>query len=245
MKLSVVIPVYNEKDTVVEIIERTRAVPVDKEIVVVDDGSTDGTKLLLLNRYVDDPVVKLVCHGKNAGKGSAIRTGLEMVSGDIVIVQDADLEYDPQDFIPILKKFEDKDVSVVYGTRFLGMNAAHYLRLWLANKFLGRKNEIKQFHLYFGVQLLNVMANVLYGAGITDEATCYKAFRGQLITGLHLRCRSFEFCPEVTAKVRKAGYRIHEVPIAYHPRSAVEGKKLNAWHGIEAVWTLLKYRFSD
>lgn len=243
MKLSVIIPVYNEKDTVVELIELTKAVPVEKEIIVIDDGSSDGTKELLRSRYANDKTVHLLHHERNAGKGSAIRTGISAVRGDIVIVQDADLEYDPQDFLPILKKFDEPGVQVVYGTRFRDMRWRIFIRQWTQNHFFGAHHEIKQFHLYFGVQLLNVLSNVLYGAGITDEATCYKAFRREVLTQTKLRCTGFEFCPEVTAKVRKAGHKIYEVPISYHPRSAIEGKKLNWRHGIQAIWTLVKYRF--
>lgn len=245
MKLSIIIPVYNEKDTVLELIDRTEAVPVEKEIVVVDDGSFDGTRDLLTGRYGNDPSVKLLFHEKNKGKGSAIRTGIAAVTGDIVIVQDADLEYDPQDFLPILKKFGEPGVEVVYGTRFEGVSRLDFIRKWFQNRFFGAHHEIKRFHLFFGIQFLNILANVLYGAGITDEATCYKAFRRPVLAKIPLHCTGFEFCPEVTAKVRKAGHKIHEVPISYHPRSTQEGKKLNWRHGVEAIWTLLKYRFVD
>ncbi len=245
MKLSVIIPVYNEKDTVLELIDKTEAVPVKKEIVVVDDGSTDGTRDLLKRRYGSDAEVKLLFHDKNRGKGSAIRTGIAQATGDIVIVQDADLEYDPQDFLPILKKFEEAKADVVYGTRFQGVSRIDFVKKWFQNRFFGAHHEIKRFHLFFGIQSLNVLANVLYGAGITDEATCYKAFRREVLEKIKLKCTGFEFCPEITAKVRKAGYKIYEVPISYHPRSTMEGKKLNWRHGVEAIWTLIKYRFTD
>ena len=245
VKLSVIVPVYNEKNTVKKIIEDIRAVPVFKEILVVDDGSTDGTHAILMAQYAKDRDVKLLFHEKNSGKGSALRTGIAAVSGDIVIVQDADLEYDPKDFLPILAKFNEPGVDVVYGTRFRGMGPLNFIRRWFANRFLGAHHEIKQFHLFFGVQLLNLLANVLYGAGITDEATCYKAFRRQVLQQIRLRCRGFEFCPEVTAKVRKIGCKIHEVPISYHPRTTRERKKLNWGHGVEAIFTLIKYRFVD
>ena len=245
MKLSVIIPVYNEKDTVRELIERTRVVPVEKEIIIVDDGSTDGTRELLRQTYSQTPGVRLFFHENNRGKGSAIRTGIAEVSKDIVIVQDADLEYDPNDFLLILDKFKAPDVNVVYGTRFQKVSRIGFIGKWLQNKLFGAKHEIKRFHLFFGIQSLNVLANALYGAGITDEATCYKAFRRDVLQKINLRCTGFEFCPEVTAKVRKAGHKIHEVPISYRPRSAEEGKKLNWRHGVEAIWTLVKYRFTD
>ena len=243
MKLSVIIPVYNEKETVLELIERTRAVPVSKEIVVIDDGSADGTTELLHKRYDATPNIKLLFHKKNFGKGMAIRTGIAAAAGDIVIVQDADLEYDPKDFLPILEKFETTGADVVYGTRFQDVSRLDFIKKWLQNRFFGAKHEIKRFHLFFGIQILNILANAFYGAGITDEATCYKAFRREVLRRIPLRCTGFEFCPEITAKVRKAGYKIYEVPISYHPRSTMEGKKLNWRHGVEAIWTLIKYRF--
>lgn len=243
MKLSVIIPVYNEKDTVIELIRRTKEVPIDEEIIVIDDGSSDGTQALLKAEYSKDPNIKLIFHEKNKGKGSAIRTGIGYVTGDILIIQDADLEYDPRDFVKILEKFNDPNVDVVYGNRFANMSGVDFLIKWFQNRFLGKSHEIKRFHLFFGVQLLNVLTNLLYGCLISDEATCYKAFRKKVIDKITLRCTSFEFCPEVTAKVRKAGHKIYQVPISYHPRSSQEGKKLNWFDGLEAIWTLLKYRF--
>ena len=244
-KISIVIPVYNEQPTIERIIGVVRAVNIHKEIIVVDDGSSDGTRELILEKYSAMPGLKLLFHEKNTGKGSAIRTGIAQATGDILIIQDADLEYDPQDFFPILKKFEDKKIDVVYGTRFHGVSWLDFIKKWVQNRFFGAHHEIKSFHLFFGIQLLNLLANVLYDAKITDEATCYKAFRREVLKKIPLKCIGFEFCPEITAKVRKAGYKIHEVPISYHPRSAMEGKKLNWRHGIEAIWTLIKYRFTD
>ncbi len=244
-KLSVIIPVYNEKDTVAELVELTRAVPVGKEIIIVDDGSQDGTNKLLQALYENDRIVKLFFHEKNQGKGSAIRTGIAKAAGVILIVQDADLEYDPKDFLSILKIFDETPAQVVYGTRFQGVSRIDFVKKWIHNYFFGAHHEIKRFHLFFGIQMLNFLVNLLYGADITDEATCYKAFRREVITKIKLRCTGFEFCPEVTAKVCKAGYKIYEVPISYHPRSAREGKKLNWRHGVEAILTLIKYRFVD
>lgn len=245
-RLSVVIPVYNEERYLEALVDAVEAVPIDKELIVVDDGSTDASirimRETLLKRYSN---ITYLQHEKNAGKGSAIRTGIARSTGDIVLIQDADLEYDPNDFLAILEKFKDPAVTVVYGTRFRHMPSRVYLRLWFENHFCGAKHEIKKFHLYFGVRSLNLLTWLLYGAVVSDEATCYKAFRRGLLASIPLRCRGFEFCPEITAKVLKRGHKIHEVPISYHPRTAIEGKKLNWKHGIEAIATLIRHRFTD
>jgi len=228
MKLSVIIPVYNEKDTVGKIIEKVMEVPVDKEIIVVDDGSTDSTKMVLreiIEKNKD--VIKVIFKEKNEGKGAAIREGIKYVSGDVVVIQDADLEYDPMDFLKMLKVMEEKNAKVVYGSRILG------------------KNKKSSFLFYFGGRLLSFVANILYNAKITDEPTCYKMFRTEVIRSINLRCKGFEFCPEITAKVRKKGHKIFEVPIRYRPRSVKEGKKIRWKDGIVAIWTLIKYRFID
>ena len=246
MKLSVIIPVYNEKDTIHEIIDKVRAVPLNKEIIIVDDASSDGTREFIKKNCVDRDGFKVLFHDANKGKGSAIRTAINAVSGDVVIIQDADLEYDPQDFIRILKEFEKPEVQIVYGTRFKNVNKFLFAWHWFSNRFLGAHYEIRYLHHFLGIQFLNFLSNVLYGAHITDEATCYKAFRKEVLDKIHLSCKGFEFCPEVTAKARKAGYRIVEVPISYHPRSHQQGKKLSfSKHGLEAIWTLVKYRFVD
>ena len=228
MKLSVIIPVYNEKDTVGKIIEKVMEVPVDKEIIVVDDGSTDSTKMVLreiIEKNKD--VIKVIFKEKNEGKGAAIREGIKYVSGDVVVIQDADLEYDPMDFLKMLKIMEEKNAKVVYGSRILG------------------KNKKSSFLFYLGGRLLSFVANILYNAKITDEPTCYKMFRTEVIRSINLRCKGFEFCPEITAKVRKKGHKIFEVPIRYRPRSVKEGKKIRWKDGIVAIWTLIKYRFID
>lgn len=244
--LSVVIPVFNEERYVEALVDAVEAVPIDKELIVVDDGSTDASVRIvresLLKRYSN---IVYLQHEKNSGKGSAIRTGIARATGEIVLIQDADLEYDPNDFLPIVEKFKDPAVTAVYGTRFRHMPSRVYLKLWFENHFLGKNHEIKKFHLYFGVRSLNLLTWILYGAVVTDEATCYKAFRRGLLISVPLRCRGFEFCPEITAKILKRKQRIYEVPITYHPRTAIEGKKLNWRHGIEAIWTLIKYRFTD
>lgn len=226
--------------------DRVRAVPVEKEIIIVDDLSIDGTREFIQKNYAGQSGFKTIFHDSNQGKGSAIRTAIRSVSGDVVIIQDADLEYNPQDFIRILREFEKPEVHIVYGTRFKNVNKFLFVWHWFSNRFLGSHYEIRYLHHFMGIQFLNFLANVLYGAHITDEATCYKAFRKEALDRIRLNCKGFEFCPEVTAKAKKAGYTIVEVPISYHPRSHQQGKKLSFWkHGLEAIWTLIKYRFVD
>lgn len=224
MKLSVIIPCYNEKETILEILRRVEAVELDKEIVIVDDGSTDETREIL--KSVSPTEAAVYFHERNQGKGAAIRTGLQHVSGDIVIIQDADLEYDPQDFYELIKPIVEGRAEVVYGSRVLGKNF-----------------RISYLRYYWGGRLLSALANLLYDAHITDEPTCYKAFKASVLKSLSLTCTRFEFCPEVTAKLRKKGYKIYEVPISYHPRSLKEGKKIGWRDGLQAIWTLVKYKF--
>jgi dolichol-phosphate mannosyltransferase len=224
VQVSVIIPVYNERDTIAETVRRVRNSPVDKEIVVVDDASTDGTPSVL--ETLSGPDLKLIGQPVNQGKGAAIRRGLEEASGDIILIQDADLEYDPADYPKLIGPIESGEADVVYGTRapeFRGMRLPHRIFNWVAAR----------------------LANLLYSAGITDEATCYKVFRADVLKSIPLNCQRFEFCPEVTAKVRKRGIRIHEVPVAYQARSVGAGKKIRWWDGVEALWTLIKYRFTD
>lgn len=244
-RLSVLIPIYNEKDTLRELVQRVQKAPVDKEIILIDDFSTDGSREIIRKEIENSaPNIKTVYHDKNYGKGFAIRSGLKKAAGDIVIIQDADLEYDPQDFTTMCKPFDDKNVKVVYGARFKDYSSGHFLKLWFQN-MVGAKHEIKRLHHFFGIHFLNILTNLLYNAGITDEATCYKAFRREVLQAIPLNCTGFEFCPEVTAKVRKAGHSIVEVPISYHPRTRETGKKLNWRHGLEAISALIKYRFVD
>ncbi len=246
MKLSVIIPVYNEATQIEELVRRVIATPLEKEIILIDDASTDGTSKIIEERILKSyPDIRSERHSKNLGKGAAILTGLKKAGGDVIIIQDADLEYDPKDYLQIMRKFRDPEVSVVYGTRFWGVNKYLFVWHWFCNRFLGAHYEIRYLHHFLGIQTLNFLANILYSANISDEATCYKAFRREVLGKVKLRCRGFEFCPEFTAKARKAGYRIFEVPINYHPRSRKEGKKLNWRHGFEAIFTLLKYRFVD
>ena len=227
MRVSVIIPVYNEFRTFRQVLERVRKAPLpegcSKEIVVVDDGSTDGTAQV----FGDHARAGLIVgrHSEvNFGKGAAIRTGIDIASGDIIIIQDGDLEYDPGDYARILEPIVSGRADVVYGSRFLRHFTGMAARYRIANR------------------ILTAVANALYGAGITDEATAYKAFRASILRGLRLECRRFEFCPEVTAKLRRLSYAIHEVPIRYNPRGVGEGKKIRFRDGLEALWTLVKYR---
>ncbi len=227
MKLSIIIPVYNEHATIRQVIEMINAVPIEKEIIVVDDGSNDGTREIL--RSLNTHTITTAFHESNSGKGTAIRTGLTHVTGDIVIIQDADLEYDPREYPQLIQPIVEGKAAVVYGSRFL-----HHL----ASKKI-------YHHFVLGVKLLNLLTYVLYGTRITDEATCYKAFKSEVIKNINLRCKRFEFCPEITAKVCKKGYTIYEIPISYRGRSFKEGKKITWKDGIEAIYTLIKYRFID
>jgi glycosyltransferase involved in cell wall biosynthesis len=226
-KLSVIVPVFDERNTVVEIVRRMRAVqlPVDLEIVIVDDGSTDGTRDVL--RQLADSTVRVINHDVNRGKGSAIRTGLEHVTGDLVLVQDADLEYDPEDWTKLLAPILRGKARVVYGSRFTGERRNMLFLHWIGNRFL------------------SLVTNVLYNTTLSDMETCYKLFDRRLLDGITLRAERFEFEPEVTAKVLRQGVRIYEVPISYTGREFDEGKKITWRDGFVALWTLVKYRFTD
>ena len=227
MKLSVIIPVYNENTTIKKIINLVNEVDVKKEVIVVDDGSDDGTKEIL--RTIKMNSLKTVFHERNRGKGAAIRTGLKYVTGDIVIIQDADLEYDPQEYPKLIQPIVEGKAKVVYGSRFL--------RPLTSNNIY--------YHFVLGVKLLNLLTYLLYGVKTTDEATCYKVFKTEVIKNIDLNCEGFEFCPEITAKVCKKGYKIYEVPIPYTGRHYQEGKKINWRDGVKAIYALIKYRFID
>ncbi len=225
MLVSVIIPAYNEERTIGQVLEALRALPLEKQIIVVNDGSTDGT-YDALERLREVHQLTVVHCQENGGKGCAIRTGLPHVQGEAVVIQDADMELSPMDLSELLKPLEREDIQVVYGSRFLN----------------GRGNA--SLHNFIANRVLATYTNLLYGCRITDESTGYKAFSAELITRLNLTCEGFEFCPEVTAKILRAGYGIHEVPVSYSPRTKKEGKKLRFWSdGIFAAWTLLKYRF--
>jgi dolichol-phosphate mannosyltransferase len=228
-KISVIIPVYNEFRTFHRVLERVLRAPLPEgcsmEVVVIDDGSTDGTTQAL-GEHVRAGVVVGHYLPENRGKGAAIRTGISIASGDIVIIQDGDLEYDPSDYPRILDPIVRGEADVVYGSRFLGRPTGMALKNRIAN------------------WILTGAVNLLYGAGISDEATAYKAFRLTALRRLHLDCRRFEFCPEVTAKLCRLGYRIREVPISYNGRGIADGKKIRARDGFQALWTLARYRFT-
>jgi len=224
MLLSVLIPAYNEVNNIQDILKKILDISIPKEIIVVDDGSTDGTRKLLETLKSD--IIKVVFHEKNQGKGQAIRTAIEHSKGDIIIIQDADLEYDPQDYHKLIPVIESGKEKVVYGSRFLN-----------------KQNKHSYFSFFLGGQVVTWITNILYFQTLTDEPTCYKVFDAKLLKSIKLNCTGFEFCPEVTAKVAKLGYKIPEVPISYYPRSINEGKKINWKDGVEAIWVLFKYRF--
>jgi glycosyltransferase involved in cell wall biosynthesis len=226
-KLSVIVPVYDERNTVVEVVRRMRAVdiPLEREFVLVDDGSTDGTSEVL--RQLADSTVRVVYHDRNRGKGAAIRTGLAQVTGDLVLVQDADLEYDPEDWPKLLAPVLRGKAQVVYGSRFTGERRNMLFLHWIGNRFL------------------SLVTNLLYNTTLSDMETCYKLFDRRVLESITLHASRFEFEPEVTAKVLRRGIRIYEVPISYAGREFHEGKKITWRDGIVALWTLVKYRFVD
>lgn len=227
MKLSVIIPVYNEENTLEEIIVRVRATNLAYEIIVVDDGSNDDSPAILAFIQNSGQLpLQTFRHDRNQGKGAAIRTGLSTVTGDLVLVQDADLEYDPADYPLLLTPFDNPAVQVVYGSRNLC------------------RNPKSSFTFYWGGRLLSWIANWLYGSQITDEATGFKVFRAALIKDLGLEGNGFVFCPEVTSKILRRKIVIHEVPISYCPRTWIEGKKIRWYDGLFAAWILIKFRFS-
>ena len=224
-KLSVIVPTFNERNTIAEIVRRMRAVdlPLEREIIVVDDGSTDGTREVL--KQLGDSTLRVVQHPTNRGKGAAIRTGLEHVTGDLVLIQDADLEYDPDDWPKLLAPVLKGRAVVVYGSRFTGERRNMLFWHWVANR------------------MLSLVANVLYNSTLSDMETGHKLFDRRVLDELSLRARGFDFEPEVTAKVLKTGIRIYEVPISYAGRTLEEGKKITWEDGVIALWTLVKYRF--
>lgn len=241
MKLSIIVPVYDEVDTVAEILRRVRAVDltveigygpedgsvveVDREIVVVDDGSTDGTQEIV-REIGARPEVLVALHERNQGKGAAVRTGLQQATGDVMLIQDADLEYDPRDYPSMLQPILEERSQVVYGSRFRG-GPTKAMFFWHA----------------VGNRFLTLVTNVLYDSILTDMETCYKVFTREVAEQLDLKAPGWGFDPEITAQILKLGYRIYEVPVAYTGREFHEGKKIGWRDGMTVLWTLLKYRF--
>lgn len=246
LKLSIIIPVYNEASTLREILRRVRAVKLviptgfdpydqdsqqvclEKEIIAIDDGSEDGCRQILQEETTLGDL-RVFYHERNQGKGAAVRTGIENATGDFLIIQDADLEYDPREYRLLLQPILEERADVVYGSRFRG----------------GPTKTMFFMHM-LGNRFLTLVTNILYDTILSDMETCYKCFRAEVLRDIPLRARGFEFEPEVTAKVLKRGHRIYEVPISYTGREFEEGKKISPWRdGLKAIWTLIKYRFVD
>ena len=225
MKVSIIMPVYNEKATLLTILEKVEAVPLDKEIVLVDDGSTDGSREAL--QGLEPGRATVIMHEKNSGKGAAIRSAIPHCTGDIITIQDADLEYDPEDLLKLLKPIEAGKADIVYGSRFTGERRNMFFWHWVGNQFL------------------TLVTNILYDTTLSDMETCYKMFRSDIIKGIQLKSRSFEIEVEMTTKILKRGHRIYEVPISYAGREFHEGKKITWRDGLIALYYLVKYRFTD
>jgi glycosyltransferase involved in cell wall biosynthesis len=227
MNLSVIIPVYNEAASIEEIIRRVQATQLASEIIIVDDGSSDGTTIILEN-LGDKNGIKVILHKNNVGKGAAIRTGITASVGDVILVQDADLEYDPRDYPILLRPIEERIADVVYGSRFLG----------------GPRRVAMFWHMIAN-KLLTLTTNILYDTILSDMETGYKVFRRDILDDMVLKANRFEFEPEFTAKVLKRNFKIYEVPISFNPRDYSEGKKIKLKDAFQALWTLIKYRLVD
>ena len=223
MKLSVIMPVYNEKECIEKVIERVKKVRVEKEIIAVDDFSTDGTREIL--KKIKGII--LLLHDRNRGKGAAVRTALKKVSGDIIIIQDADFEYPPEQYPEVIQPIIDGYADVVFGSRFLGLHRVFYFWHYLGNRFL------------------TLLTNLLYDTILTDMETGVKAFRKEIFDKITIKSNGFDFEPEVTAKILKRGYRLYEMPITYYGRGYEEGKKITWKDAIPAIWAIIKYRFVD
>jgi len=227
-KVSIIVPVFNEEKTLellLRKVARVRLLGLKKEILVVDDGSTDRTGQIL--RKVRIPGMKVLRHERNRGKGAALRTAFPQTTGDIVLIQDADLEYDPADYVSLMGPILEGAADVVYGSRFMGVHRAFLFLHFVGNKFL------------------TLTTNLLYNTTLTDMETCYKVFKGDVIRSIPLRSNRFEIEPEMTAKVLKRGHKLYEVPISFRGRGFEEGKKITWRDGFSALWTLFIYRFVD
>ena len=227
MKLSVIIPIYNEVNNIHKTLKRGQATKLAKEIVIVDDSSTDGTRDLL-NKLDGKEKVRVIFHEKNQGKGAAVVTGMTAAKGDVILIQDADLEYDPRDYPALLLPIQEGRADVVYGSRFLGA-----------------PRRVAMFWHQVANQLLTLMTNILYDSILTDMETGYKVFRREVVENMKIRSKRFNFEPEFTAKILKRKFRIYEVPISFNPRDYDEGKKIGLKDAFEAVWALIRYRVMD
>ena len=231
MKLSIVIPAYNEKETIEKITKKVWSVDMgcERELIFVDDCSTDGTREILEKLVADQADWRLICHEQNMGKGAALRTGFESASGDVVAIQDADLEYDPADLCKLIGPIRDGHADVVYGSRFLG----------------GGPHRVVFFWHYVGNRFLTTFSNMMSDLNLTDMEVCYKVFKKEVLDSIQIKENRFGFEVEITAKVARGNWRIYEVPIAYYGRSYGEGKKITWKDGMRAVWCILKYHFVD
>jgi glycosyltransferase involved in cell wall biosynthesis len=227
LTVSVVIPTYNERRTIRQVVERVLALGLEGEVIVVDDGSTDGSREVLDS--LDVPGVRILSHERNRGKGAALRTGFAAATGDVIVVQDADLEYDPAEIPALLQPIRDGAADVVYGSRLSG----------------GRPQRVFMFWHLVGNRFLTLLTNVLYNTTLSDMETGYKCMRREVVAPLRLRSDDFTIEPELTAKILKAGWRVYEMPISYYGRTYAEGKKITWRHGLRAIVALVRFRFSD
>lgn len=227
MKLSVIIPAYNEEKTIEKIVGRVKNTGIPEEILIVDDGSVDNTRDIL-KKLAEDEMVRVILHERNQGKGAAVVTGIKHATGDVLLIQDADLEYDPRDYLALIQPIEEGLADVVYGSRFLG----------------GPRRTAMFWHMVAN-KLLTLMTNILYDTILTDMETGYKLFRKEVVQNITIHAKRFDFEPEFTAKILKQKVKIYEVPIRFTPRDYSEGKKIKMQDAFEAVWTLFKYRFVD